>query len=994
MFCSPLKLAEKIFSAGFILLAALLFQGEAHAQYSFGRNKIQYNQFDWRVMQTEHFDIYFYKEMEDLANIGAKYAEDSYKILQAKFDQTVSRRIPLIFYSSHFHFQETNVTPSFLPEGVGGFFEFIKGRVVIPANGSMAQFQHVIRHELVHVFTYSKINRILKDNKKLNSANLPLWFTEGLAEYWSAGWDSDAEMFIRDAVLNNYLFPLKNIFQINGSFLMYKEGQSVCRFIAEKYGDDKLLQLFENFWKVDSFEKIMKLTVGKDYRELDDEWIYELKKKLYPLMQNRDMPGKVSVHLTQEGFNTQPAFYRQNGKPMVLFHSNRTGYSGIYKKEVKPYRKGENKAEIVIQGNRTPEFESFHLLQSKIDVSRSGLLCFVAKSGGQDAVFIYDLNKQQLRKKMKFKNLVYMSSPSWNRAATQIVFSAIDYSGRNDLYIVEPETEHLIRLTNDLFDDRDACWTPGDDALVFSSDRSEFGLQGAYNLFRLDLKSFDIRYLTHGRFKDYSPLFSPDGKYLVFSSDRDGAFNLWAISAGERYEFAPMQAEKGAEPECDFVPFLNKRKYFSVVADDSPERVIRYPELKEITRFVTGSFNPEWTDDGSLIFTAFENFGFQLREMSNVTAIFDSVRQKSRDRLAFKGPLWLQGKKYQNRGISSIHYKRKYSLDIAQSYVTQDPIFGTFGGAQLAVSDVLGNEQYYIMVYNNATTKEEFLDSFNVAVTKLDLSGRINFSYGLYHLAGRFYNYYDGFFYERRYGGFFGLSYPFSVFNRVEASVNVRNSNKEWFSSGYFRKALLISNFVSLVKDNSLWGPTGPLDGQRYNLTIGNTVDIQHSNVNFYTVIFDFRNYFRLSRRTTFATRWMTSLNLGKETIKFFMGGSWDLRGYKLWSIWGEKMVLFSQELRYPFIDKLAIRFPFGGIGFSSIRGAAFVDVGNAWNGPFERLLGSFGLGVRLNFGGFLVFRLDYGKKFDMDFDRSLFKPTSFTLHNRRFTQFFFGWDF
>ncbi|MGH2567644.1 MAG: hypothetical protein ACRDGA_04845, partial [Bacteroidota bacterium] len=98
---------------------------------------MQYTDFEWKVLKTEHFDIYYYPEMTELAQRGAYFAEESYKALEQKFNHNVASRIPLIFYSSHLHFQQTNVTPGFIPEGVGGFFEFLKGRVVIPYDGSI-----------------------------------------------------------------------------------------------------------------------------------------------------------------------------------------------------------------------------------------------------------------------------------------------------------------------------------------------------------------------------------------------------------------------------------------------------------------------------------------------------------------------------------------------------------------------------------------------------------------------------------------------------------------------------------------------------------------------------------------------------------------------------------------------------------------------------------------------------------------------------------------
>ncbi|MFN4111850.1 MAG: hypothetical protein ACK4G1_06200, partial [Ignavibacteria bacterium] len=164
-----------------------------NAQFTyFGRNKVQYDKFEWQVLKTEHFDIYYYPQFTEISEIGAHFAEEAYEDLKIKFNHVVLQRIPLIFYNTHLHFQQTNTVPGLLPEGVGGFFEFMKGRVVLPFDGSLSQFKHVIKHELVHVFMTNKIRRIQTDYR-LTSDNLPpLWFVEGLAEYWSTEWDDQA----------------------------------------------------------------------------------------------------------------------------------------------------------------------------------------------------------------------------------------------------------------------------------------------------------------------------------------------------------------------------------------------------------------------------------------------------------------------------------------------------------------------------------------------------------------------------------------------------------------------------------------------------------------------------------------------------------------------------------------------------------------------------------------------------------------------------------
>ncbi|RMD92168.1 MAG: hypothetical protein D6813_06365 [Calditrichaeota bacterium] len=938
----------------FLLLSLFLFD-EAPAQFYFGRNKIQYDNFDWKILKTTHFDVYFYPEMEELAKIGAALAEKAYTRLEGKLNHNIGRRIPLIFYSNHLHFQQTNTVPNLIPEGVGGFFEFIKGRVVIPANGSIHQFEHVINHELVHVFTHSKVNRVIKDHRKTNSARMPLWFIEGIAEYWSVGWDSQAEMIIRDAVLNNYIVPLHRMDQIYGTFLMYKEGQAICKYIAENFGEEKLLQLMENIWKEGTFSQIMKLTIGLNYREFDEKWLYDLKKNKYPLLENSDSPAMVTQTITRRGINTKPACYNKDGRDWVVFVSNRMGYSNIYRKPIGALL-NMDKTEVLVKGERTSDFESFHLLRSKIDVNNDGKLIFVSKSGAKDAIYIFDVEKKRIVRKFQFDELVSLFSPCWSPDHHKIAFTGINFSGLSDLYIVDINSGALTKLTNDFYDDRDPAWSPDGNLIAFSSDRSYFGKDGYLNIFIYNLQTGSIQLVTHGPHNDYSPAWSPDGQYLAFASDRDGAFNIWVIKNNPPITENLQLAENSRNHNSFGASSYGSNGHPSAKPLSSyPSALEPSDQLKKVTSFTTGAFDPEWKDNDTLLFTAFENFTFQIRQINKFKERFEAAPVAPADTTTVLKELWAADKLAGNVVATKIKYKKKLSLDIAQSAISQDPIFGVSGGAQIAMSDMLGNQQYYFLVFNNAQTRGDFFKSWNVAVTRVELSKRANWAIGGYHITGRFYDQVDNFFEQRRIGVFAAASYPFSVFRRLEASINIRKEERTYDTRPTRVNGLVVSNAISYIKDNSLWGLTGPVDGERYNFTIGHTIDVWNNDVNFVTIIADYRRYFRLNTRMTYAVRLMTRWNQGKEAFRYFMGGSWDLRLYPRWRIWGRKLILMNQELRFPFIDRFNLRFPFGGLGFNAIRGATFFDLGQAWDHNLTSLLGSLGFGLRFRVGGFLV---------------------------------------
>jgi Tol biopolymer transport system component len=915
--------------------------------YYFGQNKVQYTDFHWEILKTEHFDIYFYPEMTELASQAAKLAEDGYHYLENKFDINIQDRIPLILYSSHLYFEQTNTMPGFIPQGVGGFFEYVKGRVVIPYDGSLFDLKHVIRHELIHVFTATKLYRELHDHRISTDREPPLWFTEGIAEFWSSRWDDQAEMVMRDAVLSGYLVPLSQMDKIYGTFLMYKEGQNILQFISENYGDDKILLLMNNFWKTSTFEQDFKLTIGMDYKEFDKKWVYALQKRYYPLLSSHDMPSKSSKSIYSEGFNDSPVFYRGHDSTAYVFYiGNHRGYTNVYEQRLD----GKSQPMEIIRGERTNEFESFNLPSSKMAISRDGVLAFVSKSGETDVLHLYSVEKKRIISDRRLEGITRIGSVCFSPDAEKIVLSGATMSGYYNLYVYDMESGSIQQLTDGYYDDRDPAWSPNGKWIVFSSDRTPFGEEGYYNLFLLDVASDRIRYLTKGRESDFSPSWSPDGKSLAYVGNERGGQNIFVISH----------------------PSLS-------VADTILSHRITY--------FPTAAFNVSWTDSSAILFSAFENYSFQIRMIDSVDAkVRNSVIQRTFQISDFDTS-WRAGKYTSESSRAAVPYVPKYTLDIAESEITTDPVFGTAGGAAMALSDMLGNEQYYFLLFNTAQSQDEILKSFNVAISKISLAQRMNYAYGIFNFAGRNYDLSDPdiYFYERSFGGYFTLSYPLSRFNRIEATTSLTNTYKELYYGVGERTSLLFSNSIGYVEDNSLWGPTGPLDGHRFLVSLAYTTDVEYGSVNYWTLMFDYRRYFRISQTVAFATREAILYNQGPQSRRFFMGGSWDLRGWPFWSIRGEKLWIASQELRFPLIDELNIDFPFGGMLFTSIRGAAYFDAGAAWDEVYGPTLGDFGAGLRFNLGGVLVLRYDVGKTIQDNFQK---------LQPGLFYQFFFGWDF
>ena len=180
-------------------------------------------------------DVFFYPEEERIARAALVYAEQSYDTLSRRFGHDVPERIPLIVYASHVDFEQTNVLPFVPPEGVLGVTEFMKRRVALPFRGSYSEFRHTLRHELVHVFELSILAREAALHPRARAAPIPLWWSEGLAEFFSAEQDSRDEMVVRDLVLAGRLPTLNELGPVM-SPIVYAIGGDAHRFLASRFG--------------------------------------------------------------------------------------------------------------------------------------------------------------------------------------------------------------------------------------------------------------------------------------------------------------------------------------------------------------------------------------------------------------------------------------------------------------------------------------------------------------------------------------------------------------------------------------------------------------------------------------------------------------------------------------------------------------------------------------------------------------------------------------
>ena len=529
-----------------LLIIGLAYVGVNAQETYFGKNKVRYKDFEWSYIQTRHFDIHFYEEAYPTAKFAATVLESSYVEISRELNYKIQRRVPVFLYNSHNDFQQTNILPSLIGEGTGGFTEVFKNRVVTPFSGSYEDFRHVLHHELTHAMTFDMLygNAFSALVSRRRLFQMPLWLAEGFAEYSSRhGWDAASDMWVRDATINGYLVPLE---YLNG-YNAYREGQALVKYIADKYGEKKLADIFRKGKIYLSIDKALKKSIGIDQEKLWEEFSREMKRRYWPEIALRREAEEIGTKLTKarkDGsfFNEKPVFSPEGDK--IAIFTDESDFT-----EIVLISADDGKIlDRLVKSSRSGDLESLHAYVSGISFSPDGTkLVFVAKSNGKESLFFYDLLRKRVYKKRRF-DFYNLLSPAWSPDGKKIAFSALQESER-DIFVYYPESDSLERLMNDRYDDIEPSWYPESDRILFTSDRphpqSPAGngedhqyvtagafmpgdfVYGYYDLQNIALSNGEITPVDVGAGSNTAATVSPDGSKIAFISGRNGIDNIY-----------------------------------------------------------------------------------------------------------------------------------------------------------------------------------------------------------------------------------------------------------------------------------------------------------------------------------------------------------------------------------------------------------------------------------------------------------------------------------
>jgi len=740
----------------------LLAPGLLSAQY-FGRNKVQYNSFDFKIIQTEHFDVYYYEEERVAAMDAARMAERGYARLSKVLNHDFRERKPIILYASHSDFQQTNALGQAPGEGTQGVTDFQRNRNVLPFPGTYEEFEHVLLHEMTHQFQYDTWSRGRAGAglSTLIAINPPLWFAEGMAEYLSSGpIHSETAMWLRDASLEGALPTIEQMTLDPYKYFPYRFGHALWSYIGERWGDEAVGAILKATL-AGGIEGAFRRTIGLNLEQLSNQWRDAVQKKYLPEIGARPKASAVADALLTEKrsdgtLHLAPAL-SPDGSQVAYFSEKDFYFVDLY---LADGNTGKVKRRILKSGISS-NYETYRFINSQANWSPDGkYLAFAAKRGPRDVIVIVDVARNKEVERIDVK-LSGVTTPSWSPDGQQLVFTGYD-GGLSDLFVVSRDGGNLRRLTDDKYADLHPVWSPDGKSIAFATDRGgETNFRtlaiGNMRIALYDVDTGSIELLEPAdRSKSVSPQWAPDGRSVAFVSDRNGVSNIFLYELEEKAAYQLTDFYTGSQGITPLSPVLSwaqsadrmafgyfeKGKY-DVYTLSNPRSLKRQPYRREApdssgllastavvpvdttrTLQVPEEVRPQVGEGGSIYRTP---KGF--RSSSEVGRVGDT---------AFVAPpisiaALLDSANYSLPDTSEFTVK-DYRVSFSPDYVARPSIGyardnfgrGFFGGTAISLSDILGNHQLIFAGYVNGRIAEA-----QVLAAYANLSRRINWVAGI-----------------------------------------------------------------------------------------------------------------------------------------------------------------------------------------------------------------------------------------------------------------------
>ncbi len=500
--------------------ALFAFFGEISAQFPgqqhiFGKNRVQFKNFDWKQFSSSNFDVFFGAKNEELAKLTAQFAEEDFRYISNLIGYAPVSRVRIFVYPSVSDLRQSNIGINQQDFKVGGQTNFAKNVIEVAFNGTRKNFREQLRFEIANALLLDmiyggNIKDLLQSTYLLS---LPNWVLEGAAAYCAYGWNEKADNFVRERLLAGNLKNPED-YEANDAVLV---GQSVWNFVVSEYGESNMANIL-NLIRITRNEKsgIFNVT-ALPYGTFVMRW-YQFYQN-----QNQNLGGKyVRLPENQKNFTSKHIIcgieLPKNGDDYFLTE-NEVGFFKIKKQKIN----GGKLEKIARSGSKVIN-QIYQKNLAFVALSERKIAFFYEEKG----VMMLKINEQGAKSKIfALKEIGTVNNAAPSPDGNEIVISA-EKNAQSDIFIVGTSDGHLRQLTNDKNDDITPVFAENG-KILFSSDRNEkqeVPEGDAFNIFSLDISSQKIEQITNVDAILTHPLYL-DENYFLFLGEQSGITQLY-----------------------------------------------------------------------------------------------------------------------------------------------------------------------------------------------------------------------------------------------------------------------------------------------------------------------------------------------------------------------------------------------------------------------------------------------------------------------------------
>jgi Tol biopolymer transport system component len=457
-----------------IFIPALFFfalPAISHAQFyngsqmTFGKSRVQYNDFLWTYFRFDKFDVYFYLNGKELATYAAEYADKHIKDIEMELESNVEEKIQFIIYNNLSDLKQSNIgqTGDWDTYNIGGVTRIIRGKVLIYFDGNYDHFEQQIRAGIAQVILNEMIYGAGIGAQIKNNAlfSMPEWYLNGLISYVSEKWNPEIENQVKDAVLAGKYDKFNSLTGLEAAYA----GHSLWYFISQKYGESTIPNIIYMARLSRNIEKGFMYVLGINFKDLVVEWMKFYRDLYTAEFSSQDLPSGNTINKKKK----RDLVYRQcKFGPDSSLLAYCTHELGVYRVYVRSGEKGKTR-KIYRGGYRIAEKPDYSYPLLAWHPSGK-VLAMVVERKGEIYLYFYFLDDKHFEKQILY-DFQKVLDFSYSDDGSLLVMSAIQ-RGQSDIFVFNIASGSYQQITRDVYNDFNPRFVNNSRDIIFSSNRN------------------------------------------------------------------------------------------------------------------------------------------------------------------------------------------------------------------------------------------------------------------------------------------------------------------------------------------------------------------------------------------------------------------------------------------------------------------------------------------------------------------------------------------